>query len=1112
MKMLQHFHALVLAVLFAASFRLAAAEETVLFDYESKEQPFEQADQMEYVPDHATQGKLAGKVVLNKPFLPNFFFYGGSNQAGKWGEYDQLVYDVFVEGGNVRINGFVRDKGGMGWDKRHNFEVKLTPGKHRLAFSLGSFMRENGTGPLDLKTIDFFAITFNSEDPKTPATLYLDNTRLVKGTGSFEVKMLAGFEGADKVKLELEDYPDEFKGKSSMGPVAEHATEGKQALKLESHAPAGNVQFSGFDADWSSYDTLAFDIFNPGDKPVQIAGWVKAKDVNAGWDKRYNYERMLKPGMNTVRLSIGSMSGPDGGKMIDVKDIKKFNICADKATIYIDNVRLIKGVEEIPVAGLKKFDCGPANSAVMPGFTKITKDTAYNKGQGFGWMPGGTFGRDFDINEMLGRHRPVDDLCRDFCQVLHATFAVDVPDGTYSVWLMFGPPGNGWGPFFHHRSVSANGKVVVDQNFTQATFKEYEYHFQDAEDLPGDDLFEKYITFFFKAQRFDVEVKGGQLTLEIDGGGEWWSAMLNGFVLWPKASEKDAERWLANFEGFRKDQYLAQHVETVPDAPAPFAPRDEDKARGFIPFAHALDRVIEVNSQPSADEAKRTSLDLAGSPNETVSACFGLVVLKDLGALDNAVCTVKSADGKELTADVRALRYKALNRESTYKISPKYLDEIVGHALPLKAGITRSIWVTLQIPAGTAPGEYTGELKLSGPQFKEYKVPVKLTVWPLALADIDFPMGIFMMSPVSQFLAFDPNGAESAKAWKELLEDAKAHGITSVDPSISLPLQRFANGKAEIDFSSADRFMELARAAGFTQELLGYALNRGFRMTVPVDMDAEAKKFGAPSYGELAKAYFDAIREHAKAKNWLPICYCTDDEYIAHTTDSLKLAELHRVLQQAAPDFHFVALDTAYFDGDAQHRAEREQTVSGIDTWSPGLHSQRDEDIVMKAGHRLWLYNTGMNRFTFGSYMYFARTKHHVTGFFQWVYPTIGTCTNFYLASYNEAHYGVVYPSTHGLRASTVWEWIRAGCNDHRYLETATKLLAQAQASGKGAAEAKALKDLIDTALGKLAFGKANADAISGEGKANNPFSPENMEAFHRNVAEALVKLQAALK
>ena len=86
------------------------------------------------------------------------------------------------------------------------------------------------------------------------------------------------------------------------------------------------------------------------------------------------------------------------------------------------------------------------------------------------------------------------------------------------------------------------------------------------------------------------------------------------------------------------------------------------------------------------------------------------------------------------------------------------------------------------------------------------------------------------------------------------------------------------------------------------------------------------------------------------------------------------------------------------------------------------------------------------------------------------------------------------------------------GCNDHQYLETAYALIDAAKKAGKGDAEAKDLQATIDHTLGQLKFGYAHVDAKDGEGKNENPMSPEAMEAFHDKVGDGIVKLSNAIK
>lgn len=1106
------------AVLWGSISWAQESREVLLYGFESSTAlAWEGPDKFEYVPDYATQGDNAGKVTLDKNFDLNFGFWGGANMAGNWDQFDQFLIDVYVKGGSVKAFGWVKDNAGQSWGKRYNYEFRLAPGKRRLTFSLGAFARQKDQSPLDLKRLEFFAIRFQSLDAKKPATIYVDNARLVKGTGAFEVKVLYSFEGDDEGKYLLEDWPPEFKGKSAMKVVGEHVTQGKNALCLDSRAPAGNVQFSGFDPDWDRFDTLAFDVFNSADKPVKVQGWIRPVSETAGWWDRHNYERVLKPGSNSVKLSLGGMTHSKG-KLIDLSQIASFNIAIDRQTVFIDNIRLVKGVEEVQVKGIRKFDFGPARSAGMPGFTSANSTSSYTKGRGWGWLPGGRFGRDFDMMEMLGRHRPPDDLCRDFVMPVHATFAVDLLNGEYCVWVMLGPPGNGWGQYFRHRTVTAEGRIVVDERYDVESFKKHEFQFEDTEDLPGDDLWEKYINVLFQPKIFDVNVQDNQLTLVFDSHDDWWSHMLNGLVIYPKSEEQRGARWLAEFNLRRKEQFDSLHVENLPPAPKPYEDVTErDKSRGYVRFVHSPDRDIQINSVPTSEEVK-ASLKLLASPGEYEDGCFGIYPLKDCGKVKVTVSDLKGAGGTTIpAARIRLLvqRYKGLNHDAIYTITPKYLDTIPAVGVAIRPGVTRSLWLVVHVPEDARAGIYKGKVTLEFSDGKRDRVDVSLTVWPIKLVELDFPMGMFIVGPSVNYFNLDNSGESYWKEWKDILEDLRTHGMTSLDPSVGMRISKISGGRADIDFSKLDRLMEMVKAAGFRQELMGYAMKLGFRLMIKpgMDLDGIARKYGVQSYAELVKAWSLGVREHAKRKEWLPICWCTDDEYIVHPGSyPEKLSELHRILQDNAPGFRFVALDSVYLESKPKFAPAREKMLRDIDTFGAGVHSPRLAEVVRKAGRRLWLYNTGMNRFTFGTYMFFARNKYNVKGFFQWVYPLVGTYTPHYLASHRESNYGVVYPSTKGLRATPLWERIRAGCDDHRYLETAQHLIEKARAAGKGISEAKALEATIQKTLSKLKFGKPKADAFAGEGRALNPMSPKEMEIFRKAVAEGIVVLQKAMK
>ena len=1096
-----------------------STQEELLFDFEpGGKNLFENADKAEFVTEHATQGTHAMKLALGKDLkgAMGFHFVRGINAAGRWGQFDRFVVDLYVEGGPAKMYCFIRDEGGNGWDERFNLEQQFQPGKRRIEIPIGSIVRQKNQKPLDVNKLTWASISFAAVSPDVPTTLYVDNARLEKGVSAFHVKVLYSFEEGEKNAYVLEDWPDEFKGKSRMTAVEEHASNGKRALRLESHAPAGNVQFKLADEDtnWSDYDTLAIDVFNPANEPVPVGGWIKDKPADT-WDNRYNWERVLKPGFNCLRLSVGGMAFPSGNRRtLDPAHISTFNLSVNSQTVFIDNIRLVKGVEEVAVEGIRKFDFGPKAGAVMPGFTAVNRETAYDKSKGFGWLPRGDFARDFDVREVMNRHRPFDDLVRDSCCPTKATFAVDVPDGDYQVWIMLNAPGGSvWHRFFKHRTVSVNGQVAVDQQYDAESFKKVEYQWQDTEDLPGDDLWERYINTSYTPVLVEAKAEGGQVTIDFDAHGEYFGCMVCGLALWPKAQEAQAQKWLANLNSMRKEQYAALHVEQPPKAAPPFSLSAEQAKFGVVRFIHSPDRDVEVNSTPTPEEVAGAAMDLAASPGEFEDGCIGVYPVKD-SKLSASVGDLTSGANRIPASNLslQVMRYKAVNHDATYSVEPRYLDSVPASGLALKKGVTRSLWLIVKVPADAVPGAYSGRVSLSLDGKAIDPVPVTLTVWPIVLSEPGIPMGMFMMTPQVDHIAFLDSREPYFQAWKDVLDDARAHGMTSVDPGIGARVRAVRDGKADIDFTDMDRLMDLTKAAGFKQELCGYAIGPGFTIRPQVlddgSGDKAAQNLGLKNYGELVKAYFDSFREHANAKGYLPICFGSDDEYLIHPgAGPARCEQFHKVLKDNAPGFRFVALDSIYPDEKPDLIPHYESMLRQIDTWGAGLHSPKMAELVKKSGSRLWLYNTGLNRFTFGTYMFYAAKKYDVKGFFQWVYPIQGTLTKYDMASHRESNYGVVYPSDRGLRSTPIWERIRGGCDDHRYLQTAWELAA-ANVNGAKAADAKALQEAIDRTLAKLQFGKQRVDPASGEGKADNPMDPGQMEKFRRTLADGILKLQ----
>jgi hypothetical protein len=153
-----------------------------------------------------------------------------------------------------------------------------------------------------------------------------------------EAAVLFSFEKPEDLKAW--QVEDELKDKVQLSVVAEHATDGKAALKmvLKPHEWPGMFTTS-LPKDWSGYTQLKFDVF--ADEGADLC--VRIDDTESkDYGSRYNSEgNFCNKGANTVTLWLSDV----GGK-IDLKKVKALYIFSTNVqkdlTFTIDNIRLVK--------------------------------------------------------------------------------------------------------------------------------------------------------------------------------------------------------------------------------------------------------------------------------------------------------------------------------------------------------------------------------------------------------------------------------------------------------------------------------------------------------------------------------------------------------------------------------------------------------------------------------------------------------------------------------------------------------------------------------------------------------------------------------------------------
>jgi hypothetical protein len=288
------------------------------------------------------EGGRHAEIALASPWTLRFAVGTQPDRRERWARATDLVVTMTVDA-PVRIAATVSDAKSRDWFSRYNQEAVLAPGEQHLAVPLDALFREDGSGPLDRTALTEVAITFTAAVAAPKATIRLDRARLI--VGMRPMQMLFSFEGEDPSQPVLEDYPESYAGSSAMTAVPDHVTDGATALRLDSRSPFGNVQFSGFPADWRAYEQLAFDVHVLGEKLVTAGGWIRCTDPRSSWEQRYSWARVLGPGQQTIRIPFAWIWRQDG-KPFDLADVRSFNLSVDHASIIIDSVRLIGRISD----------------------------------------------------------------------------------------------------------------------------------------------------------------------------------------------------------------------------------------------------------------------------------------------------------------------------------------------------------------------------------------------------------------------------------------------------------------------------------------------------------------------------------------------------------------------------------------------------------------------------------------------------------------------------------------------------------------------------------------------------------------------------------------------
>ena len=848
---------------------------------------------------------------------------------------------------------------------------------------------------------------------------------------------------------------------------------------------------------FKDYLLLNIDVYNPQADPV-VFGITMRDSRSVSWGMKYNGSATAAPGKSTVEVNLTGLNrsnakGNTSTDLVDPADVKELAVFLSPSekplVLYVDNLRL--EASEMPVVeGLKAIDFGMKGSPVYPGFAACTEKNVWGDAVEFGW-----------VNPGLS----------DNCQIpdpLTATygsgdaFKMKLTNGKYELQTCFDPYGN-WGryPSFRSRRVLINGNEVLTQSMTGGEFLDTCYYaHEDEEDLPGQDVWDKFVARRNRVYTYPAEVTDGVLTVEVksaDKHGKWILFL----VVYPEAKQAEGRKWMEALQKQRHDKFVKKiAITTPPPGGEDFAPTADEKDRGFATFVRHTELDIGVNARPAKDERGKPLIFEAAAGQR----CGGQVGVYPLSESRDVTVTVSALAGDGVASlpasaiQVKKIRnfFKRPGRENIARCLPYILVDF--KTLEFQPGVTRGLWVILTTPEDAKPGRYTGAMTIAAPGKTPVRIPIEVAVIPFKLDKVtDIALSVTGANSYAWRSWFDGLEDRWWRGAELVMKDLADHGMNCVNGGPNANLKEVKDGKAVIDYADMDRWLTLAVKAGLTHMADGYGgldvaglpRDSGPDCIAKTEKDSQAR-YGMP-FKDLLRIVYGDYEQHMKDKGFPRRAHYILDEPRPEWNNIQPAAELIKVYTSACPDFLF----SGYYSSGAGRDVYFQTMPISI------AHAGKLElKLTKEAGKQLWEYDGQNVRYNIGRYL-FAASRTGLAGYLRNGYMFV--CGDPYFDfSADEASWCVVYPSRNGINGTVGWERTGEGVNDYRYLAMCSRLIQKARKAGVAAAEADAAE----------AYMTETMKTVNTDNRVSAALDPDQYDAFRHALGQHIAALNKALE
>ena len=888
-------------------------------------------------------------------------------------------------------------------------------------------------------------------------------------------KLINGFENAN----ELADWEISPAGSKL---VAEGVTEGKTALEMtfdpQGQWAAASLNWRKLQKDWSPYDVLVVDVFNPNPDPVSARVLIgdEAWDAKSTYWNRHNGGTFLAPGASRWVIPVqGLYRGEAGSRNNDIKtDIDptritrltlSFGSRGQTGRIVVDNIRFVKSDRP---AGVGAFDFGPSSQAVMPGWTPVNNTTVYGQGQSFGWnaaMQDGS-ARDTTFGIML---------TQDFVEARGYTFRTDVPAGVYDVFVIFENAGYWGGEQSRHkvRTIASEGKEVWREDRPDGSATPL-YQFENIEPV-GVDIWDTYMMgHLIKPVRLQVTAGNNGLQLRFDADAPWSSKV--SAIEVHRAGDAAAKKWLDEQVVALAQEFRDKAVNLDGAAPK-WTPQLADQARGLAAWAVRIEDEVTPTALPPTN-AGPLQLSCVAVKGEYEPVCLVVKPTRDLGQCDLAV---EWTGGKSLPTTVSVVRYNTSRGFGTigYRIRPFSLRD--GGKTTLPAEINREWVMTIKVPQDAAAGEYVGEAKLTGANGQTLlTVPVKATVRDVTLGrKTSFLMGFFGLFPNRTMV-----GDRYYAYLEQTLDLLREHGMNALTSAPTMTLTGWNNGEPVSDFTEADRVYAVYRKCGFELPIGAYGsvfVGVHGRYVKGPEGERVERESGLPYQQALVKAW-EAVDKHARANNWPTIYYTLCDETRVREVaeEEIKFMKMMAEVSKRFPrtvrtlgsySVNFRNRPTDLEDMNYWHQ----RFFEVLDISSLNSHDQSVMDEAKRLGKEIHIYNQGRDRYSFGLYQWSEFAKG-VTARWQWHLNVLHGYQFFDLDGREPDPAMIVYGRS-GISPTIAFERCREGAEDFYLYQTLSDLIDANRKAGRKAAETDRAAAMLKQMTDSVALNQRSAPA-----------------------------------